>query len=116
MKVYIYQQCSTCRKALKWLDARKIAYQSLPIRELPPSNEELYAVLQAYDGNIKRIINTSSQDYRDAALKDRLETMSTAEVFAELRACGNLVKRPFVAGSGVALAGFKEPEWEEAFH
>lgn len=113
LKVYIYAKCSTCRNALKWLDARGIAYESLPIRETPPSESELAAVLSHYAGNRKRIINTSSQDYRESGLKDRIDSLGDSELFAELRGQGNLVKRPFVIGAGVQLAGFKEAEWAD---
>lgn len=114
-KIYIYAKCSTCRNALQWLDAQGIAYESLPIRETPPSEAELAAVLGHYGGNRKRIINTSSKDYRETGLKDRLDSLSDSELFAELRGLGNLVKRPFVVGKGIHLAGFKEAEWAEAF-
>jgi arsenate reductase len=53
-------------------------------------------------------------DYRALGLKDRLPTMSTSEALDLLTQNGNLVKRPFVIGNGVALAGFKTDEWEKA--
>jgi arsenate reductase len=111
-KVYVYRKCSTCRKALKWLDERGIAYKELPIRETPPSVAELKLALQT-DGNIRKILNTSSQDYRDLGLKDRLDAMEPAEVFALQQANGNLVKRPFVVHGGAAWGGFKEEIWTE---
>ena len=36
MKIYVYEKCGSCRKALKWLDERGIAYDTVPIREKPP--------------------------------------------------------------------------------
>lgn len=33
--VLCYQKCSTCQKALKWLDTQGIPYQTRPIKELP---------------------------------------------------------------------------------
>lgn len=113
LKFYEYDKCSTCRNARKWLDEKGVAYKRLPIRETPPSDQELKTVLAAYDGQIKPIINTSSADYRETGLKDDLPNLSEKEVFARLRATGNLVKRPFLIGEGVALAGFKEAEWKE---
>jgi arsenate reductase len=58
-----------------------------------------------------RLFNSSSQDYRDAGLKDQLPNLSKAEAFARLQENGNLVKRPFLLGDDVALVGFKEVEW-----
>ena len=39
--VLCYDKCSTCQKALKWLDARDADYAVRPIKEENPSAEEL---------------------------------------------------------------------------
>jgi arsenate reductase len=44
-------------------------------------------------------------------MKDKLPGMSADEAVALLSKNGNLVKRPFVVGDGLVLAGFKEGEW-----
>lgn len=31
MKVYCYSKCTTCKKALKWLDDNKIEYELIDI-------------------------------------------------------------------------------------
>ena len=41
MTVLCYKKCSTCQKALKWLDANGIKYEERPIKEEHPSQEEL---------------------------------------------------------------------------
>ena len=114
MKVYIYEKCGTCRKALKWLDERGIEYQTVSIRETPPSKTVLKKMLKAKDGQRKKLFNTSSKDYREPEVKDRLPSLSTDEAIALLASRGNLVKRPFVLSDDVALVGFKEDEWEAA--
>lgn len=111
LKFYSYQKCSTCRNARKFLDARGIAYAERPIRETPPPPAELARMLLAYEGKMTRLFNTSSQDYRDACLKDLLPNLSQEEAFAYLKKNGNLVKRPFLLGDDIALVGFKEAEW-----
>lgn len=113
IKIFTYGKCSTCRKATKWLEARGIEYDEKPIRETPPSVKELKQMLKARGGELRRLFNTSSQDYRDAGLKDRLEGMNQDEAFAILRETGNLVKRPFLIGDDVAVNGFREKEWEQ---
>ena len=114
LKFYAYKKCSTCRNARKFLESKGVAFEELAIRETPPPPTELKAMLQAYDGKMTRLFNTSSQDYRDAGLKDRLPTLSEDEAFALLQENGNLVKRPFLLGDDVARVGFKEAEWDEA--
>lgn len=39
--VLVYRKCSTCQKALKWLDENKIVYEERAIREENPTVEEL---------------------------------------------------------------------------
>ncbi len=112
LTVYIYQKCSTCRDALKWLDAREIGYQVKAIRETPPTVKELEIMLAATGGELRRIFNTSGVDYREMGMKDRLATMTEAEALELLSTHGNLVKRPFVIGDGKALVGFKPAAWE----
>ncbi|MGH7997369.1 MAG: Spx/MgsR family RNA polymerase-binding regulatory protein [Opitutaceae bacterium] len=115
LKVYTYAKCSTCRKATNWLKAARIAFEELPIREAPPPPDELRTMLAAHRGEMKRILNTSSQDYRDLKLPEKLPTLGDDQVFALLGRNGNLVKRPFALGLGVALVGFDEARWAEAF-
>ena len=40
MKIYEYAGCSTCKKALKYLDAKNKKYEKVPIVEQPPSAAE----------------------------------------------------------------------------
>ena len=63
---------------------------------------------------MSKLFNSSGNDYREMGMKDRLPGMSKAEAFELLATKGNLVKRPFVIGDGVALTGFKPAEWEKA--
>jgi arsenate reductase len=112
IKVYVYAKCGTCRKAIKWLHGHGIAFDEKAIRETPPPPAELAMALKT-DGNIRKILNTSSQDYRDLGLEEKLDGMSDDQVFALLQKNGNLVKRPFVVAGNTAWAGFKEDIWRE---
>lgn len=115
MKIYTYKNCSTCRKATKWLEAKGIVFEELPIRETPPSRAELKAMLGHYDGDLRRLFNTAGGDYRELKLKDRLPEMTQEEAFELLSSRGNLVKRPFLISGDFGLVGFKEGEWGEKF-
>ena len=113
LKVYAYQNCGTCRKALKFLDANQVAYAVIPIREQPPSKTELRQMLKLYGGEIRKLFNTSGQDYRALNLKDRLPKLTPAEALDLLSRNGNLVKRPFVLFDNDGLVGFNEVEWQK---
>lgn len=113
MKVYAYQGCSTCRKALAWLKSRGFEPEVLPIRETPPTVAELRATLEARGGDLRALFNTSGQDYRAMDIKSKLPGMSVDDALTLLSKHGNLVKRPLLidASAGVHLVGFQETEW-----
>ena len=111
MKVYSYKGCGTCRKALKFLDERKLSYTVVPIREQPPTKPELEKMLAVYGGELRRLFNTSGGDYKALSLKDKLPKMSRAEAVALLAKNGNLVKRPFVLTEKGGMVGFDPDAW-----
>ena len=112
LKVYIYDKCSTCRKALKFLDENGIQYLKTPIREQPPTESELTAMLEAHDGELRKLFNTSGLDYRQLNIKEKLGTMTRSEAITLLAGNGNLIKRPFGISEKVRLIGFKEEIWK----
>lgn len=114
LKVYAYAKCSTCRNAIKFLDAHNVPHKTIPIRDRPPAKGELLKVLAAYDGNIRRLFNTSGGDYKAMKMKDKLPDMTEEEAIELLARNGNLVKRPFVIGNDTALVGFNEEVWRDA--
>ena len=113
LTVYIYQKCSTCRDALRWLEGHGIAHQVKAIRETPPTPAELRSALTRMGGDFRKLFNTSGIDYRALGLKDQLPRMDETGAIERLAQNGNLVKRPFLIGEGKALAGFKPEVWEK---
>ncbi len=111
LKIYTYANCDSCRKATKWLAAHGLDFDERPIRETPPSLAELRTMLAARGGDLRRLFNTSGRDYRALQLGEKLPTLAPAAALELLRGNGNLVKRPFLIGEGVALAGFDESVW-----
>ena len=113
MLVLVYRKCSTCLKALKWLEDNNIDFEERPIKEENPTYEELKAWYQMSGLPLKKFFNTSGLIYKDLGLKDKLPTMSEDEQLKLLSTNGMLVKRPLVVGEDFVLTGFKEKEWLE---
>lgn len=111
LTVYTYANCDTCRCAVKWLRAHGLVFEERAIRATPPGLAELKTMLAAHDGERRRLFNTSGRDYRELKLGEKLAAMTDSEMFGLLSKNGNLVKRPFLIGSGVALVGFDEMAW-----
>jgi arsenate reductase (glutaredoxin) len=112
-KVYLYQKCSTCRDAVKWLEKKRIDFAVKAIRETPPSLPELKRMLGIYGGEIRRLFNSSGLDYKAMDLKTKLPKLSEVEALKLLSENGNLVKRPFVLTTRGGAVGFKADEWEK---
>ncbi|MEO8204848.1 MAG: arsenate reductase family protein [Chthoniobacterales bacterium] len=114
LKVYTYSKCSTCRKAVKFLQSRKIVFKEVPIRETPPTLKELKAMLAGQNGQLRKLFNTSGTDYKALGLSAKLPAMTEADALKLLAENGNLVKRPFAIGEKVNLVGFDEDVWSAA--
>lgn len=109
LKVYEYSGCSTCKKALKFLDGKNIPYEKIDITSRAPTKQELQAMAKAK--GLKALFNISGQVYREMKLGEKLPGLSEAEAIALLASNGRLVKRPFVPE--LSLVGFKEEEWKK---
>lgn len=114
MFVYQYPKCGTCRKALKFLDAERAAYETRDIVQSPPSKAALRKAFKLSGLSINRLFNTSGQSYRQGGFKEKLKSMSDEQALGALAADGKLIKRPLVIGDGFALVGFREEEWRQA--
>lgn len=112
IKLYSYKNCGTCKKAIKFLNDNSISYKLIPIRDTPPSLNELKLMLSKYN-DIKYLFNTSGVDYRALNLKDKRNTMSVDDQLELLVSNGNLIKRPFLISETVQLVGFKQADWNE---
>lgn len=113
IKVYCYSRCTTCKKALKWLNENGIAHEIIDIREDHPDE----AALREYHARsglpLKRFFNTSGTQYRELGLSRKLPDMTEDEQFALLATDGMLVKRPLLVGEDYVLTGFREAEWAQ---
>ena len=113
-KVYCYSKCSTCKKALKWLDDNKLPYQVIDIKEDHPDEDTLRKLHKKSGLPLKNFFNTSGMIYREMELSKKLPDMSEDDMFKLLASDGMLVKRPLLVTKDQVLPGFKEDAWKEA--
>ena len=107
-----YPKCSTCKKAMNWLDEHNVEFDQRHIVEDNPTIDELRLWHKMSDLPLKRFFNTSGMLYRDMGLKDKLPSMSEDEMYELLASNGMLVKRPLLVLDDTVLVGFKEKDWE----
>lgn len=109
-----YSGCDTCKKALKWLQARGIAPEVRPIVDQPPTLEELSRWIPASGLPVRKWLNTSGQSYR-AIGKEAVDAADDATLARWLSEDGKLVKRPVLVVDGGVLVGFREEAYEALF-
>ena len=114
MQVLCYAKCSTCKKALKWLDEQGVSYDLRDIKTDNPTEAELRDWHVKSGLPLKRFFNTSGMQYRALELKDRLPSMTEDEQYALLASDGMLVKRPLLICGDTVLPGFRQADWEQA--
>lgn len=116
MLILCYPKCTTCQKALRWLDERGMKYETRDIKNDNPTEAELSVWYCGGSLPLKKLFNTSGLVYKSLGLKEKLPDMSEEEQLSLLAADGMLVKRPLVIdGEKAVLAGFREKEWSEYF-
>jgi arsenate reductase len=117
IKIYEYAGCSTCKKALEYLDDRNKKYQRVPIVEQPPTASELETMLgylKASGKTFRNLFNTSGEQYRALKIGDRIKAgMTEQEAIALLSKNGKLIKRPFLLTAKGGTTGFQAEAWNK---
>lgn len=108
-----YPKCSTCKKAMNWLEKNNIAFELRNIKENNPSIDEIKKWHNKSNLPLKKFFNTSGLLYKSMELKDKLPHMNEDEQLTLLASDGMLVKRPILVKDDTVLVGFKESEWAE---
>lgn len=109
MIVYEYPKCSTCKKALKWLDNNNINYEKIDIVKTPPIAKHLIKWIDDNELKLTEVFNTSGKKYRELNLKEKLPTMSIKEACEDyLSKDGMLIKRPILVQGEKVVFGFNE--------
>ena len=113
IQIYCYSRCTTCEKALKWMDDNGIGYEPIDIKANHPDEEALRKYYNMSGLPLKRFFNTSGIPYREKELAKKLPDMNEDEQLSLLATDGMLVKRPLLVGDDFVLTGFREAEWAE---
>ena len=107
---YSYLRCSTCRKALKWLESKNFEYQLIDIVKEPPLLRYLNLALEQYKEDKKKIFNIRGKAFQ--SLNFDIYALSSEEILQLLLGDGKLIKRPFlIYEEKKIILGFNEIEY-----
>lgn len=116
MRLFIYPKCSTCMKAVKYLEENNVEFEIRDIVLERPTFLELEEFIKISGKEINKFFNTSGMKYRELGLKDKLIGMSDKEKIELLASDGMLVKRPMLIGEDFVLNGYRKKEWDQIFN
>ena len=125
--VYCYNRCSTCKKAIKYLEEniarnKNIELESKDIITEKPNLEEMSKIIETkYDkkisditrDEIKSFFNTSGILYKENNIKDKIKDLNNS-------IDDKMIKRPLIIikdgiNKDKILLGFKEEEYTKIF-
>ncbi len=113
MKLYSYNKCGTCKKAIKDLEAKSIKFEIIDITEKPPSKKVLKAAIKAK--GLNKVFNTSGVQYRELKIKDKLKSMTESQAIDLLASNGRLIKRPIAVDKDKITVGFNADEFKQVW-
>lgn len=109
LEVYGIPTCSTCKKALQWLQINEVEYKFVNTKDHPPTREMIANWVETF--GTKPMRNTSGQSYR--ALGDEKQSWTDEQWINAFSADAMLLKRPlFVKDGAAVLVGFRASEDE----
>jgi arsenate reductase (glutaredoxin) len=105
MKVYGLKKCSTCQKALDFLDEKKVTVVFTDHQETPPSKAQVAAWSKAV-GGWEKLINKAGYTWRGLPASDTAD-LTEAKAVALATANTSLIRRPLIEhADGSVTVGF----------
>ncbi len=115
LRFFGYKNCSSCQKAEKFLQEKKIAYTYIDITLNPPQKMEFKQFFANSGLPPKKFFNTSGEVYRDLGLKDQINSLTEEQMIELLATQGRLVKRPLITDGQRVTVG-AQPETLSTWH
>lgn len=114
VRLYGLKKCSTCVKAMKWLQVQNVAHEFTDYRDEPVAPDTLQAWADEL-GGWEKLVNRASMTWRQ--LPDDRKNATTREAWLELvQAHPTLVKRPVtVTADGRVSVGYSEKKYRDLF-
>lgn len=113
LKIYGLKNCSTCRKATKWLDEQRVSYRFIDYRE-QPLDPVLLPQWAEQVGGWTKLLNRASPTWRN--LPEERKTPEADKDWLQLIAeFPTLVRRPVAVDDKQVSVGFKPELFAQRF-
>ncbi|MDK7115590.1 arsenate reductase family protein [Staphylococcus pettenkoferi] len=115
IRFYQYSNCTTCKKAAKFLQDYGVSFEPIDIVQHTPTYSELKGIVESSDLDVNKFFNTHGAKYRELNLKDKLQDMSYDEKLELLASDGMLIKRPLAVMDDKVTVGFNEQQYQDVW-
>jgi Spx/MgsR family transcriptional regulator len=107
LKVFGLNKCSTCQKAISWLDANDLSHDFSDVKESPLNSAQVFKWSSAL-GGWEKMINRAGYTWRGLSPADTANLTEKKAVALVLR-YPSLIRRPLVEyADGSVTVGFSE--------
>jgi len=112
IKIYGIKNCDTMQKALKWLDAKNVAYQFHDYKESGIDKDTLKIWLGHFPAD--KLVNTKGTTYRALSESEKASIANKPKAIALMMENTSLIKRPvWDFGNGKFFLGWDENELDK---
>ncbi|MBN3491181.1 transcriptional regulator Spx [Acholeplasma equirhinis] len=106
--IYTTPSCSSCRKAKKWLDEHKVAYEEKNLFNHRINDEDIELMLNHAENGFDDIISTRSKIFKEQELE--VEDMSVSELKSFIINHPSVLKRPIIVDAKRMQVGYNDEE------
>ncbi|MGE0005514.1 MAG: Spx/MgsR family RNA polymerase-binding regulatory protein [Parvibaculaceae bacterium] len=107
LKLFGLRKCTTCQKAMDYLDKKKKAYDFTDVKEDKPSKEQVAKWSKAL-GGWEKMINRAGYTWRGLS-KPETENLTEAKAVSLAVNNPSLIRRPLIEhGDGSVTVGFSD--------
>ncbi|MFO0991092.1 MAG: Spx/MgsR family RNA polymerase-binding regulatory protein [Hyphomicrobiales bacterium] len=107
LKIYGLNKCSTCQKALAWLDENKKPYSFTDVKETPLTKQQVAQWSKAV-GGWEKLVNRAGYTWRGLPASETKD-LTEAKAVALAVANPSLIRRPLIEyRDGSVTVGFSD--------
>lgn len=106
--IFTTPSCSSCRKAKKWLDDHKIAYEEKNLFNQRITEDDIDRMLENAENGFEDIISTRSKIFKEQSLD--VEDMRISELKQFIINNPSVLKRPIIIDGDKMQVGYNDEE------
>ncbi len=108
VKIFTTSSCSSCKKAIKWLDEHKIKYSEKNLFTEPITRDDIKLMLENSENGFEDIISTRSKVFTTQNVD--IDSMSYNELIDFIIKNPSILRRPIIVDDAKMQVGYNDDE------